>query len=253
MSDSRRIERNPALARLCAGDLLSAEEEQFLFRRLKQVRLQSSRQRRIASGGPLGCETKGRSVTISTLSDEAIAIRNRIVESNLRLVVALAKHYAAPDRSIEDLVSEAAIPLLRCVERFDPCRGTRFSTYATHALKNLFGKLRRRDGRLRGRISSTADLSDMADTRERTTASDRLIRTETLRTVADRLAALPRRERTLVRERFGLTGDGGPRTFRELGVTHGLSKERVRVITSEAISRLGQSFAQESCTQCQTP
>ena len=65
-----------------------------------------------------------------------------------------------------------------------------------------------------------------------------MIRAEDLRRVADRLAGLPPRERGLLSQRFGLTGDRQPRTFRELGERHGLSKERVRVLTSQAISEL---------------
>ena len=77
---------------------------------------------------------------------------------------------------------------------------------------------------------------------ERSLVFERLAWADDLRLVGDRLARLPARERTLVAERFGLTGDRRPRTFRELGIRHCLSKERVRVITCEAISRLRQSF-----------
>ena len=68
------------------------------------------------------------------------------------------------------------------------------------------------------------------------------MRAEALARLGDCLARLSPREQLLVAERFGLTGDRCPRTFRELGARHGLSKERVRVITCEAISRLRQSL-----------
>ena len=72
--------------------------------------------------------TNGRSRSVN----EAVEIRNRIVECNLRLAVSLARHYTAPERPVEDLVSEATLPLIRCVESFDSRRGTRFQ-HVRHA------------------------------------------------------------------------------------------------------------------------
>jgi RNA polymerase sigma factor (sigma-70 family) len=234
----RNNDRCSPLARLCEFELLSAEEERRLFRRLKRVKSQASRLRSLSSTRQARLPT----AALTALSGEAVALRNRIVESNLRLVVSLAKHFAAPQRSLDELVSEASVPLIRCVESFDPARGTRFSTYATRALRNFFGKLRRRDVRLRSHLAMSGSLIRVPAARGESGTFERLIRAEDLKRLRGRLARLPRRERTLVAERFGLTGDHQPRTFRELGVRHGLSKERVRVITSEAISRLQQSL-----------
>jgi RNA polymerase sigma factor (sigma-70 family) len=238
MIGSRKNDRSPALATLCHSDLLSVEEERRLFVRLKAVRTPALR----GSGPESESQTNDRTTTFATHSEEAVAIRNRIVESNLRLVVSLAKHFAAPERSLEDLVSEASLPLIRCVESFDWRRGTRFSTYATRSLRNFFAKLRRQDCRRRSRVSIGERWGQISTSEGGSKTSERLIHAEDLRRLGDRLARLPPRERTLVAERFGLTGDRRPRTFRELGVRHGLSKERVRVITSEAISRLRESF-----------
>jgi RNA polymerase primary sigma factor len=238
MIGTRKNDRNPALARLCQRDLLSIEEERRLF-----VRLMAVRARALPGPDPESrSDGHRRGAAVAICSAEAVAIRNRIVESNLRLVVSLAKHFAAPERSLEDLVSEASLPLIRCVESFDWQRGTRFSTYATRALRNFFAKLRRQDCRRRSRVSTGAGCKQVAATEGGSKTSERLIQADDLHRLGDRLARLPYRERTLVAERFGLTGDCRPRTFRELGVRHGLSKERVRVITSDAISRLRESF-----------
>jgi RNA polymerase sigma factor (sigma-70 family) len=65
-------------------------------------------------------------------SEEA---RQRMIRSNLRLVIALAKRYAHMGLPFSDLVEEGNIGLMRAVEKFDPKRGYRFSTYASWWIK----------------------------------------------------------------------------------------------------------------------
>lgn len=56
--------------------------------------------------------------------------RKRMIESNLRLVVKIARRYVRSGMAILDLIEEGNIGLMRAVEKFDPERGFRFSTYS---------------------------------------------------------------------------------------------------------------------------
>jgi RNA polymerase primary sigma factor len=57
--------------------------------------------------------------------------RHKLIEKNLRLVISVAKKYRGMGLPFEDLIQEGNLGLMKAVEKFDPDRGWRFSTYAT--------------------------------------------------------------------------------------------------------------------------
>lgn len=66
--------------------------------------------------------------------------RQRLIEANMRLVINIAKSYRNRTVPLEDLIQEGAIGLMHAVERFDPTKNFRFSTYATHWIRQSIGR-----------------------------------------------------------------------------------------------------------------
>ena len=66
--------------------------------------------------------------------------KDRLVEANMRLVINIARNYHNALIAFEDLVQEGAIGLMTAAERYDPGKGYRFSTYATHWIRQAISR-----------------------------------------------------------------------------------------------------------------
>ena len=89
-----------------------------------------------AHSGKFDLLTKDQEVALAKrieLGDQQA--RNKMIESNLRLAISIAKKYAKYGSNLEDLIQESNIGLIKAVEKFDWRRGFKFSTYATWWIK----------------------------------------------------------------------------------------------------------------------
>ena len=86
------------------------------------------------SAKPLLTKTEEKLYSRKALTGDVNA-KNIMIESNLRLVVNIAKHYRGSSIQLSDLIDEGNIGLMTAVNKFDPEKGFRFSTYATWWIK----------------------------------------------------------------------------------------------------------------------
>ena len=238
---SRHASGQSFLASLCRTPLLTPEQEREAFFRMNFLKyrancLRSSLSDRVPDRGTVDA--------IEAMLEEATAIRNRIIEANVRLVMSIAKQFADQKNRFDELFSEGVNCLIKAVDKFNFDRGFRFSTYATRAVRREIFRLVKRLHRDRSRYSSGADetIAKQIERRE-TPAGIGSSWQEVDRTVRESMEMLDERERMIVAARYGFERLGQKATFQYLGKLLGVSKERARQLEQRALEKMRQSAA----------
>jgi RNA polymerase primary sigma factor len=128
----RAISREMHAAQLSLAMLAELREQtRRMLRELRLGRRSAKRQREIELRAGVTREILvERATMVESAQERMTVVKNRFIEHNLKLVVAIAKDYRNLGLSFPDLIQEGNLGLIRAVEKFDHRRGFKFSTYA---------------------------------------------------------------------------------------------------------------------------
>jgi RNA polymerase sigma factor (sigma-70 family) len=237
----------PELAPLYEWPLLNKEQEQHLFRQMNYLKYKASklreRLRKEGEDGELAVDPSKVKIQvlkeIEDLQAGANAVKDRLINANMRLVVNIAKRHAAQTDNFFELLSDGNMSLIRAVEKFDFGRNFKFSTYASWAIMKNFARSipdekHRRERFVTGHEEvfdvapdTRSDEHEVVATHERATHS-----------VNRLLEYLEPREREIIRMRAGLDDHHKGMTLEEIGQQFGITKERVRQLNARAMKKL---------------
>jgi RNA polymerase sigma factor (sigma-70 family) len=236
--------------------LLTGAQERILFMKYNFARFRISEiQKLVASRAPTLAEAR------EMLRWKAVAsqYREQLAETNLALVLAMAKRVRLSEVDFADLISEGNMALMRSVDKFDCGRGFKFSTYACRAILKAFSRhgikvtthSRRFGAEYDPAFERSNHLEIVRATHERECADE-------LKHIVDsNKADLSEIEIKVISHRFGFDGStaltalGGttediaasaaataPLTLEQVGQVIGVTKERVRQIQNKALEKI---------------
>ncbi len=181
------------------------------------------------------------------MNSNETAVRNALIEHNLRLVVYIARKFENTGIGIEDLISIGTIGLIKAVNSFDPDKNIKLATYASRCIENEILMVLRRNSRLRMEVSLDEPLNTDWDGNE-------LLLSDILGTEPDlvskqldadvekqllylAISKLGERERRIISLRYGLAG-GREYTQKEVADMMGISQSYISRLEKRIISQL---------------
>ncbi len=222
--------------------ILTGAEEKILFHQFNFARFRINQIQKIVWSSPTKQPTPEQAQEILARYRVADRIREQIAETNLALVLAMAKRTRMSEVDFADLVSEGNMALLRAVDKFDAGRGYKFSTYACRAILKAFSRQGMKLSKYRQRFPTDFDpkleKSNFLETKRETFEKDAA--EEVKRIVLENRADLTDVERTVIEHRFGLESGEleKPMTLEQVGQIIGVTKERVRQIQNKAMEKI---------------
>lgn len=184
---------------------------------------------------------------LAALPHNRNAVREVLIERNLRLVVYIARKFENTGIGIEDLISIGTIGLIKAVNTFDPAKKIKLATYASRCIENEILMYLRRNNKTKTEISFDEPLNIDWDGNE-------LLLSDVLGTESDiiyksieeevekkllfnAMGKLSQREKTIMEMRFGLSGRN-EKTQKEVAETLGISQSYISRLEKRIIRKL---------------
>ncbi|MFM8274488.1 MAG: sigma-70 family RNA polymerase sigma factor [Gemmata sp.] len=233
----------PHMAHLYEWPLLTKEQEQHMFRKMNFLKHQLHKLQDAIDPAKARVQDLMR---VDELKQGVRDCRDVLINCNQRLVYAQAKQKLALGESIDDLVSDGNLSLMRAVEKFDYGRGFKFSTYATWAIMKNFARSIPDAKTHKQRYMTGHDEMFEAKADVRSDEQEVLALADQARARVNRLLEhLDARTREVIRMRTGLNGSE-EMTLEQIGQHFGITKERVRQINVRGMKMLREWAAKES-------
>ena len=202
----------------------------------------------MSSSFPNPLTEKEEQYYVKLLEENEPAARLVLIEHNLRLVAHIAKKYAGPTTTQDDLISIGTIGLIKAVNTYTSKKSTRLATYAAKCIENEILMSIRASKRIKQEISLSLPIGTDKDGNEISfndilgTDTDEIIDSISLKIQSGKLHQavndiLTPRERTVIISRYGLDGKE-PRPQREIAQLLGISRSYVSRIEKKALEKL---------------
>lgn len=201
---------------------------------------------------PLPLTPEQESDLISQLSNDNQAVKDKLIEHNLRLVVYIARRFENTGVDLDDLISVGTIGLIKAVNSFNAEKNIKLATYASRCIENEILMHLRRTVKLKSEVSFDEPLNTDGEGNELVlsdvlgTDSDMVYRkiesgveNELLKNALEKLNG---RERQIMRLRYGLSGEE-EKTQREVADMLGISQSYISRLEKKIIGRLKKEFS----------
>lgn len=188
-----------------------------------------------------------------------ISARDKLIKSNLKFVASVAKSYQGLGLSYADLIAEGNCGLLKAIDKFDYEKGFKTISYSVWWIRqSILEALKERAGIEGDSLPQDFERQNQYEDEEQTneaTIEEEYISSdseefkieELKKTINMLIGCLTEREQYVVSEYYGLNAKEGT-TLEEIGVSMGLTKERVRQIKEKALKKLRSEALNNSIT-----